>query len=170
MGDRLSALMKLRSCLAEYNISGLSTSTLCEAVLASILAENTAPIPALDTTSPFNSLTGARFNHYLYRTVVLTHAGVTHSVGVTSQGAGHFSFTIGDKKYSVSGKLSTNTDMNYTELVTDIDGSISKQRVLVTGDNLALYTKQGSYEFSKPTPKYKLAGGGGGSLGDAVAP
>jgi len=207
--DRLSALMKLRSCLAEYNISGLSTnvnflmdlashpefvagnvdtefiprhydtlfptkqlsnSTLCEAVLASILAENTAPIPALDTTSPFNSLTGARFNHYLYRTVVLTHAGVTHSVGVTSQGAGNFTFTIGDTKYSVSGKLSTNSDMNYTELVTDIDGSISKQRVLVSGDNLALYTKQGSYEFSKPTPKYKLAGGGGGSLGDAVAP
>merc|ERR1712083_378084 len=32
------------------------------------------------------------------------------------------------------------------------------------------YTKQGSYEFSKPIPKYKLAGGGGGSLGDAVAP
>merc|ERR1719153_2016330 len=31
-------------------------------------------------------------------------------------------------------------------------------------------SKQGSYEFSKPTPKYKLAGGGGGSLGDAVAP
>merc|ERR1712013_514470 len=78
--------------------------------------------------------------------------------------------TIRDNKYSVSGKLSTNSDMNYTELVTDIDGSISKQRVLVSGDNLALYTKQGSYEFSKPTPKYKLAGGGGGSLGDAVAP
>jgi len=207
--DRLSALMKLRSCLAEYNISGLSTnvnflmdlashpefvagnvdtefiprhydtlfptkelstSTLCEAVLASILAENTAPVPLLDTTSPFTSLTGARFNHHLYRTVVLTHAGVTHSVGVTNQGAGHFTFTLGDKTVSVSGKLTTNTLMNFTELVTDIDGSISKQRVLISGDNISLFTKKGSYEFSKPTPKYKLAGGGGGSLGDAVAP
>jgi len=207
--DRLSALMKLRACLAEYNISGLSTnvnflmdlashpefvagnvdtefiprhydtlfprkelssSTLCEAVLASVLSENTATAPVLDTTSPFNTLTGARFNHYLYRTVVLTHAGVTHSVGVTSLGAGQFTFTIGDKTYAVSGKLNTNPDMNYTELVTDINGSISKQRVLVAGDNLSLFTKKGSYEFTKPTPKFKLAGGSGGSLGDAVAP
>jgi len=207
--DRLSALMKLRSCLAEYNISGLSTnvnflmdlashpefvagnvdtefiprhydtlfptkqlanSTLCEAVLASVLAENKAPLPALDTTSPFNTLTGARFNHYLYRTVVLTHGGVTHSVGVTSQGAGQYSFTIGDQTFTVSGKLTTNTDLNFTELVTDVDGSISKQRLLVHGDKLTLYTKKGSYEFTKPTPKYKLAGSSTGSLGDAVAP
>jgi len=207
--DRLSALMKLRSCLAEYNISGLSTnvnflmdlashpefvagnvdtefiprhydtlfptkqlanSTLCEAVLASVLAENKAPLPALDTTSPFNTLTGARFNHYLYRTVVLTHGGVTHSVGVASQGAGQYSFTIGDQTFAVSGKLTTNTDLNFTELVTDVDGSISKQRLLVHGDNLTLYTKKGSYEFTKPSPKYKLAGGSTGSLGDAVAP
>jgi len=207
--DRLSALMKLRACLAEYNISGLSTnvnflmdlaghpefvagnvdtefiprhydtlfpvkdlshSTLCEAVLASILSENQAPPAALDMTSPFNSLTGARFNHHLYRTVVLTHGEVTHSVGVSSQGAGQYNFTIGDKTYAVGGKLTTNTELNYTELVTDLDGSISKQRVLVSGDTLSLYTRAGSFDFTKPVPKYKLAGMGGGSLGDAVAP
>jgi len=207
--DRLSALMKLRSCLAEYNISGLSTNvnflmdlashpefvagnvdtefiprhydtlfptrvlsnnTLCEAILASILAENKAPVSALDITSPFNSLTGARFNHHLYRTVTLTHAGVSHSVGVTSKGSGQYTFTVGDQTYSVTGKLTTNVDLNFTELVTDIDGSISKQRVLVVGDNLNLYTKKGSYEFTKPVPKYKLAGVSSGSLGDAVAP
>jgi len=207
--DRLSALMKLRACLAEYNISGLSTnvnflmdlaghpefvagnvdtefiprhydtlfpvkdlshSTLCEAVLASILSENQAPPAALDLTSPFNSLTGARFNHHLYRTVVLTHGEVTHSVGVSSQGAGQYNFTIGDKTYAVGGKLTTNTELNYTELVTDLDGSISKQRVLVSGDTLSLYTRAGSFDFTKPVPKYKLAGMGGGSLGDAVAP
>jgi len=207
--DRLSALMKLRSCLAEYNISGLSTnvnflmdlashpefvagnvdtefiprhydtlfptkelsnSTLCEAILATILAENKAPVAALDATSPFNSLTGARFNHHLYRTVVLTHAGVTHSVGVTSKGAGQFTFTIGDQTHAVAGKLVTNFDLNFTELVTDIDGSISKQRVLLNGDNLTLYTKKGSFDFTKPVPKYKLAGVSSGSLGDAVAP
>eukprot|EP00090_Calanus_glacialis_P037295 TRINITY_DN6407_c0_g1_i1.p1 TRINITY_DN6407_c0_g1~~TRINITY_DN6407_c0_g1_i1.p1 ORF type:complete len:700 (+),score=246.56 TRINITY_DN6407_c0_g1_i1:52-2151(+) len=207
--DRLSALMKLRSCLAEYNISGLSTnvnflmdlashpefvagnvdtefiprhydtlfptkklsdSTLCEAILATILAENKAPVATLDATSPFNSLTGARFNHHLYRTVVLTHAGVTHSVGVTSKGAGQYTFTIGDQTHTVAGKLVTNSDLNFTELVTDIDGSISKQRVLVNGDNLTLFTKKGSFEFTKPIPKYKLAGVSSGSLGDAVAP
>ena len=31
-------------------------------------------------------------------------------------------------------------------------------------------TREGSREFEKPVPKYKSAAGGGGSLGDAVAP
>jgi len=207
--DRLSALMKLRACLSEYNISGLSTNvnflmdlaghpefvagnvdtefiprhydtlfptkdlshiTLCEAVLASILSENQAPPAALDMTSPFNSLIGARFNHRLYRTVALTHGGVTHNVGVSSQGAGQYNFTIGEKTYAVGGKLNTSTELNYTELVTDVDGAISKQRVRVSGDTLSLYTRSGSFDFTKPVPKYKLAGMGGGSLGDAVAP
>ena len=52
----------------------------------------------------------------------------------------------------------------------DIDGTISKQRVKVDSDTVTLYTKEGSRAFDKPVPKYKSAAGGGGSLGDAVAP
>jgi len=207
--DRLSALMKLKSCLSEYNISGLSTnvnflmdlashpefvagnvdtefiprhydtlfpskvlsnSTLCEAVLATVLSENIAQPSANDMNSPFNSLTGARFNHLMHRTVVLSHAGGNYTVSVTSKGSGVYNFTIGDQTFTVGGKLKKNDDLNFTELVTDIDGTITKQRVLIDEGNLTLFTKKGSYEFSKPVPKYKLAGGSSGSLGDAVAP
>ena len=45
-------------------------------------------------------------------------------------------------------KLSHNPQRNFTELVADIDGSVSKQRVLAGPDSVTLYTKDGSKEFS----------------------
>ena len=70
----------------------------------------------------------------------------------------------------MTAKLCHNPQRNFTELVTDIDGDISKQRVLVTEHAVTLYTKDGSVEFDRPLPKFKGAGGAGGSLGDAVSP
>ena len=43
------------------------------------------------------SLSGARFNHHLRRTVTLVHDGATLSAAVTSLGRGQYSVTIGDK-------------------------------------------------------------------------
>merc|ERR1711973_593209 len=123
-----------------------------------------------DPTSPFAHLTGARFNHNLQQIVSLTHEGKSMSARVTSMGGNQFSVKIGDKNYSVNAKLTQNHQRNFTELVTDIDGDISKQRVVVNADTVTLFTKEGSKEFRKPLPKYKSAGVGGGSLGDAVAP
>jgi len=208
--DRDSALRKLKACLAEYNIQGLSTNvnflldlashpefvagnvdtefiprhydslfpektvsdiSLCEAVVASVLSDSSIkPNLFLDPTSPFAHLTGARFNHNLQQIVSLTHEGKSMSARVTSMGGNQFSVKIGDKNYSVNAKLTQNHQRNFTELVTDIDGDISKQRVVVNSDTVTLFTKEGSKEFRKPLPKYKSAGVGGGSLGDAVAP
>jgi len=207
--DRNSALRKLRSCLSEYNISGLSTNvnflmdlanhpefvagnvdtefiprhydtlfptktvshtTLCQAVLATVLSETNNQVSSLDLNSPFSTLTGARFNHHLYRTVTLNHAGNEHQVGVTNQGGGQYTLKVGDNTYQVSGKLSHNNHLNFTELVSDIDGEISKQRLMSESQSLTLFTKDGSLEFSKPTPKFMLEGGSVGGLGDAVAP
>ena len=70
----------------------------------------------------------------------------------------------------MNARLSHNPQRNFTELVTDIDGDISKQRVVVTEHSVTLYTKDGSLEFIRPLPKFKGAGSGGGGLGDAVSP
>jgi len=209
--DRSAALMKLRACLAEFNITGLSTnvnflmdlaahpefvagnvdtefiprhfdtlfptktlqpSTLCSAVLAVILSEvdQKSSVMPLDYTSPFGSLTGARFNHTLYRTIRLQHEDQMHSVGVSHQGQGRYMVSVGDSSHTVTGKLIHNKELNFTELICDIDGSISKQRVLVAGDDLTLFTRDGSVRFTKPTPKFQIQGGSGGSAGDAKAP
>merc|ERR1719239_1398324 len=207
--DRDSALRKLRSCLAEYNIEGLSTNVnflmdlsshpefvagnvdtefiprhydtlfpvktvsdirVCEAVVASVLSNIQKPTSSLDPTSPFATLTGARFNHSLYRTVKLVHEGAEHSVGVAAQGGGQFLVTIGDKSYKVGGKLVPSPQTNSTELVCDVDGTITRQDIQITKEGITLYTRDGSVEFSKPLPKYQLQGGSTGGAGDAVAP
>lgn len=207
--DRLSALLKLRACLAEFNIAGLSTNvdflmdlashpefvagnvdtefiprhydslfpkkdlqptSLCAAVLASVLTDKQGAAPAFDPTSPFTSLTGARFNHALYRTIKLVHEGAEHSVGVAAQGGGQFLVTIGDKSYKVGGKLVPSPETNSTELVCDVEGTIMRHRVRITKEGITLYTRDGSVEFSKPVPKYQLQGGSSGGAGDAVAP
>merc|ERR1719334_1303317 len=126
--------------------------------------------PAFDPTSPFTSLTGARFNHSLYRTVKLIHEGVQYSVGVSAQGGGQYLVTVGDASYKVGGKLVPSPDTNSTELVCDVDGTITRQRVRITNEGITLYTRDGSVEFSKPVPKYQLQGGSSGGAGDAVAP
>merc|ERR1719436_2230851 len=194
--DRESALRKLRTCLAEFNISGLATnvnflqtlaahpefvagnvdtefiprhfhtlfpvrpilpSTLCSASLAWILSDTESRVSTLpgDQTSPFSVLTGARFTHSLYHTLALLNGDTVHSVGVCHQGQGRFLLTVGDRSYSVTGRLHHNKEHNYTELVCDIDGNITKQRVLRTGDTLTVYDRQGSLQFTKPVPKYK---------------
>jgi len=148
----------------------LKPTSLCTAVLASVLTDKQGSAPAFDPTSPFTSLTGARFNHSLYRTVKLVHEGVEHSVGVSAQGLGQFLVTIGDKAYRVGGKLVPSPETNSTELVCDVDGTITRQRVRITKEGITLYTRDGSVEFSKPLPKYQLQGGSTGGAGDAVAP
>jgi len=206
--DRLSALMKLRAGLAEYNISGLNTNInflmdlanhpefiagnvdtefiprheaelfpvrkpntarLVEAVLASILSEGRSTA-ASDPFSPFSLEAGTRLNHNLLRTVNLNHGGNKYSASVVVLGGGKFTVTLDGVDHAVNGKLVARPETNHTELVCDLDGAISRQRVLVTNEAVTVYTKDGSLEFTKQVPKFMLDKAGGGSLGDAVAP
>jgi len=204
--DRNSALLKLRSCLAEFNISGLSTninflmdlashpefiqgnvdtefipryydqlfkerkpnaSRVCEAVLALILTENSRHAAAQD---PFFVETGARLNHCMLRQVNLMYGEQPVSASVLSQGKNKYTITFDGSQYEVTGKLAPRLDTNHIELVCDIQGDISKQLVLVNREGVTLYTRDGSYEFALPVPKFLSASAGAGGLGDAVAP
>jgi 3-methylcrotonyl-CoA carboxylase alpha subunit len=204
--DRNSALLKLRACLAEFNISGLSTninflmdlashpdfiagnvdtefiprhydqlfkertpahSTICEAVMALVLSENVKNIQLQD---PFFSQCGARLNHCLLRRVDLLYKDTPYTASVLSLGANKYTVTVDGADYNVSGKLVPKPETNHTELVCDIQGNISKQRILVNKTGVTLYTRDGSYEFGLPMPKYLTANLAVGGLGDAVAP
>jgi 3-methylcrotonyl-CoA carboxylase alpha subunit len=209
--DRNSALLKLRSCLAEYNIDGLSSNVdflmdlaahpefvagnvdtdfiprhydslfpkkvvsdanVVEAVMAVILREKQiAPVAAHDATSPFGLSHGARTNHCLMRTVDLTTVGDENvSARVVYDSGNCFKITVGDQQYNVAGSLKHHTKANFTELTCTIDGSVSKQRVLLSGPTVRLFTADGSVTFSHRLPKFLSATAGGASLGDAVAP
>jgi len=206
--DRNSALLKLRSCLAEFNVAGLSTNInflmdlaahpefikgnvdtefiprhydslfkdrtpsglqVAEAVLALILTENKKNILSSD---PFFALTGARLNHSLLRTVNLVNDGKQIQATVINQGSGTYTVTVNDEEYNVEGKLVDKPDTNHEELVSSniSQGTIRKQRVLVTKQGVTLFTSSGSYEFSLPVPKFLSMSLSVAGLGDAVAP
>jgi len=92
------------------------------------------------------------------------------TASVLSKGNSCYTITLDGVEYNVSGKLVPKPETNHTEIVCDIGGSISKQRVRVTKEGLTLFTKDGSYEFSLPVPKFMTANLAAGGLGDAVAP
>ena len=92
------------------------------------------------------------------------------SASVLSQGKNKYTITFDGSQYEVTGKLAPRLDTNHIELVCDIQGDISKQLVLVNREGVTLYTRDGSYEFALPVPKFLSASAGAGGLGDAVAP
>lgn len=144
-----------------------SNTRLCEAVLALILAEQQT---AAANPDPFYSQAGARFNHHLLRTVQLVYANVPYTARVLYQGANNYTITINGVDHKVTGRLNPRPETNHTELVCEVDGHIAKQRVLITGTGVTLYTRTGSLQFLKPVPKFQSESLGGGGLGDAVAP
>ena len=46
-------------------------------------------------------------------------------------------------EHVVSGRLAARPGTNHTDLVCDVDGTVSRQRVLVTNDAVTLYTAGG---------------------------
>jgi len=204
--DRNSALLKLKSCLSEFNITGLSTNInflmdlashpefvkgnvdtefiprhfdelfgdrtpcherLCEAILGLILSENK---PNTTKQDPFYCEAETRLNHFLLRTVNLIHDGQTYTATVVSLGGNKYKITLGDSVHEVSGKLVDHPETNHTELVCNNQGNITKQRLLANKTGVTLFTKEGSYEFGVPVPKFLTASLAAGGLGDAVAP
>jgi len=207
--DRDSALLKLRSCLSEYNIDGLSTnvdflmdlsghpefvkgnvdtdfiprhydelfpkrvakdSNVVEAVLAIILDEKTSAVVApSDPTSPFATSFGSRTNHYLLRTINLKFGEKDVAARVVYENENTFKVTVGEKEYRATGSFVFHPEENFTELTCNIDGSVSKQRVLVNGPSVRLFTADGSITFEQRLPKFLSQQSGSGS-GSTVAP
>ena len=79
------------------------------------------------------------------------------SASVLSQGKNKYTITFDGSQYEVTGKLAPRLDTNHIELVCDIQGDISKQLVLVNREGVTLYTRDGSYEFALPVPKFLSA-------------
>ena len=70
------------------------------------------------------------------------------SVGAASlPGGAGYTFTRGERSYRVAGRLVSREDRNCTEIVTEIDGNISKQRVLLAADSITLFTKEMKCRF-----------------------
>ena len=82
------------------------------------------------------------------------------------QGSGRYLVTLPDgEEHLVSGRLAARPGTNHTDLVCDVDGTVSRQRVLVTNDAVTLYTAAVSLVLERAVPRFMLdLAGGGASL------
>ena len=65
-----------------------------------------------------------------------------------------FRVTVGEKEYRATGSIAFHPEDNFTELTCNIDGNVSKQRVLVRGPSVRLFTADGSITFEQRLPKF----------------
>jgi len=196
--DRQSALDKLHSCLAEYNIDGLANNVNFLMDLAAhpeFVKGNVdtdfiqrhydelfpkrelkdqqicAATLAVLLTEQRQPIGGLALNSKLERKLDLsTSTGQDINVLVTYLGHNNYQVRIGDAIHHVSGHL-TQSD-NVQELTSCVNGEISKLKLVNSTDGqLKLFHRdQGTMVFKQKLPKFLSQQLGGGSLGNAVAP
>jgi 3-methylcrotonyl-CoA carboxylase alpha subunit len=196
--DRDSALMRLHSCLAQFNIDGLANNVNFLMDLAAHPefvkgnvdtdfiprhydelfpkkevsdAQICAANLAVILGEKSQFINGIAINSKMARPLELTigETDTTAKSTVTYLGAKNFTMAIGNKSYQVSGFIHHND--NVTELTCSVDGVISKQRVVYNCHQLKMFSRDhGSVVFKQALPIFLSEQLGGGSLGDAVAP
>ena len=189
--DRQSALLKLHSCLAEYNIDGLPTNVNFlmdlashpEFVKANVdtdfiprhydelfpkreIQNETLCAAAMGVILSDAKLGGILVNSKLRRKIELNlPCGKEEVIFVHYQSSNGFKVQIGDQFYDVE------AEMQDKELVCFVNGEKTRQNFVKNGPQLKLYSRDfGAVSLSLKTPKFLSQAGAGGSLGGAVAP
>lgn len=149
----------------------------CSAAMAYILGDQSSPKSQfkknLDSTSPFVSELSFRPNHFLTKKISLISGGTEYELTVVSMGRNQYKVQLPDGQIlNVSANLKT--DANVTELECDIDGAISRQRIVYRADGsgqIRLFGEHGSTKFERKLPKFLTQKSSSAGSGDsAVAP
>ncbi|KAJ9583710.1 hypothetical protein L9F63_021946 [Diploptera punctata] len=141
-----------------------------KAALAVILNEQLqaeeVAISAKESYNPFVLESGFRVNHLLVRDFNFACGGQTQ---ITYRRPNNFSMKVnnGQQVYKVAGSLNkTETGL---ELTCRVDNVVVKSRVVITPTDVHVFTKDGSFKFTLPVPKYKTEKlGGSGIIGDSA--
>ena len=89
-----------------------------------------------------------------FRTINLKFGDKDISARVVYEGENAFRVTVGEREYRATGSAVFHPEANFTELTCDIEGAVSKQRVLVAGPSVRLFTADGSITFEQRLPKF----------------
>ena len=151
---------------------------ICSAAMAIILGDQdnlrTRSQQTLDVYSPFSIETDGRSNHFLTKKVSLKFGETELETTVVSLGGNHYNVQLPDGRvFDVSANLNK-IGSNVTELECDIDGAISKRRVVYRTDGsgtVRMFGENGSLTFHRKLPKFLTQKSGVEGSGDsAVAP
>uniref|UniRef100_T1IZR9 Methylcrotonoyl-CoA carboxylase subunit alpha, mitochondrial n=1 Tax=Strigamia maritima TaxID=126957 RepID=T1IZR9_STRMM len=144
---------------------------LCKAALAMLCTEEAESsikaIESNDPFSPFAGLPGYRINHQPTRTLHFSHNKNDHVVNVKYENSA-YRMTIGNQEYSVNGSIIR--DEKETIVVCDMNGSINKAKISIHDDVIHIFTKDGSYSLTIPSPKFVSATAKGEAQEGAIAP
>ena len=94
------------------------------------------------------------FSKSALRTIKLKYGGKDVVARVVYESENTFRVTVGGKEYRATGSFVFHPEQNFTELTCNIDGNVSKQRVLVRGPDVRLFTADGSVTFEQKLPKF----------------
>ena len=89
-----------------------------------------------------------------FRTINLKFGDKDVVARVVYEGENAFRVTVGEREYRATGSAVFHPEANFTELTCDIEGAVSKQRVLVAGPSVRLFTADGSITFEQRLPKF----------------
>jgi len=144
---------------------------ICQASLAVVLKERQQQLKAKETSndeySPFFAGDSHRVNHGLSRKLTLTNGENTTTVTINNLGCDKAVVEIGEKKYSLNGTLINDSRWHLTS---NINGNQKKASVVYHEDSVHLFTKDESFEFGLPIPKFLSKLTGSSTSGGAVAP
>lgn len=115
----------------------VSHHQVCQAVLALMLSEKQGSA-SNSRNDPFSVEVGARLNHHLLRTFSLSLNGEDFSsvTAIYLEKTNTFKLVVDGIEYHVNGQLVVHEKANFTELTCEIDGNISKERVLVDNNEV----------------------------------
>ncbi|XP_026291108.1 methylcrotonoyl-CoA carboxylase subunit alpha, mitochondrial [Frankliniella occidentalis] len=149
-----------------------SSSLLAQAAFASILCQqNRDVLNAVHGNDPFNNFSGFRLNHKLIRKFKLVGGGQEHVAEVKYNSPEDFKISInGGEELVVSGSLIKHN--GNLQLACCVNGHMSKSSIAVHKEDIFLFTEEGKFQFSVPTPKFvnELLKLSGVSEGSAVSP
>lgn len=143
---------------------------ICQAALGLVLSERRYlhKVASQDRFSPFTSLNGMRLNTLFLRQLQLQYKDKKFNLEFEYNQDGSYEALINGKRYNVRGSILT-TD-KYTELTASVDGHTSKSRIVMSGQNINIFSATGAYEFSLPLPKFVSTESDSGAKKGAVAP
>ncbi|GLG99999.1 CAD protein [Gryllus bimaculatus] len=152
-----------------------SSELVAQAVVAKILSEKLLAERSAKTS--FNAYSigfGFRVNHELVRPLTLLYDGEEIAVEVTYCKGNQFKMKIGSKEISASGSLFKKEDGSF-ELLCSVEDLALQSKVVLKDGCINLFTKDGSWQFSEPEPKYlkelhDMSGSEGMSGNGAVSP
>lgn len=142
----------------------ISECFLCMAALGIVLYKSKL---SCNITDPFSFEDGKKVNMFLKRNIILKYKDNSYSVDVFYLN-NEYEMIISNKSYKVKGYLKKQNGR--TEIVCSVDNDMINAGIMISENNINLFTRDNIYGFSLPEPKFLNVDDIGIDTGGAIAP